>query len=127
MDATKSSLAIKIKAPGRSGRSSEPEWRLRSSPYVYADVRVFVSSFMRANVTVFIHLLKDYESNLNSAKARRRVIFHVLPEIKAIFYGLRARAKLKFSPSFLFASSGSFGAVASCCRGGTCRNAVLIS
>lgn len=118
MGATKSSLAIKIKAPGRSGcRPDRERQRLSACVFVlvslslssvflfrsaYVRVCAYVSCFMRVNVTVFIHLLKDYESNLNSAKARRRVIFHVLPEIKAIFYSIRARPKLKFSRGFWF-------------------------
>lgn len=117
--------------------SSFPQYCIfNSSVCVHAriDAYVLVSCLMRVNVAVFIHLLKDYESNLNSAKARRRVIFHVLPEIKAIFYGLRAReSKIKVFPSFYspppvrIQGRGSNKLFSRSPRGETCRNCRALS
>lgn len=52
------------------------------------------------DIRIFIHPLKDYASNLNSAKAKRRVIFHVSQRLKQYFTG--SASQIKVFPSFSF-------------------------
>lgn len=47
-----------------------------------------------ARVRVFIRLLGDYASNLNSAKARRRVILRVSQRLKQYFTGSAGEIKV---------------------------------
>lgn len=42
----------------------------------------------------FVHLRRDYASNLNSAKARRRVIFHVSQRLKQYFTKFPGKIKV---------------------------------